>query len=73
MTTTFSPITVGSVVRFSHPLSSGGLLNFNAKVVKLEGTYAWVEMPERVRSIPFAPLGGKRYGKYAIAALKAAR
>jgi len=57
-------ITIGTRVRFSHPLSNGGTLTFTAKVVKLDGEWAWVEMPERVRTIPFPPLGGKRYGKY---------
>lgn len=62
-------IAVGTKVRFSHPTSNGGLVRFSAKVVKIENDYAWVEMPERVRRMPFPPLGGKRYGKYLISAL----
>ncbi len=58
-------IRVGTKVRFSHPLSDGGMLHFTATVVKLvDDDMAWVEMPERVRRIPFPPLGGRRYGLY---------
>ena len=42
------------------------MLTFIARVVKLQDEKAWVEMPARVRGIPFAPLGGKRYGLYKV-------
>lgn len=64
-------ISVGSRVRFSY----GHLMQtvtFTARVVKVEGEFAWVEMPARVRALSFPPLGGKRYGKYAISGLVAA-
>jgi hypothetical protein len=60
-------------VRFQHPTSNGGTVRFTAKVVKLDGEYAWVEMPARIRRIPFPPIDGKRYGKYLIANLVIAR
>jgi hypothetical protein len=62
-------IAVGTRVRFSHPTSNGGTVTFMAVVRRLEGDSAWVEMPARVRRMPFAPLGGKRYGKYKVADL----
>lgn len=62
-------VAIGTRCKFQHPTSNGGLVTFTAKVVKVEGDFAWVEMPLRVRQMPFPPLGGKRYGKYAIAKL----
>lgn len=59
----------GTRVRFTHPTSNGGEVRFTAKVIKVEGDRAWVEMPERVRHMPFPPLGGKRYGLYDISKL----
>lgn len=66
-------VTVGTKVRFTHPTSNGGTVRFTAKVVRLDGEYAWVEMPARVRSMPFPPLGGKRYGKYRTSQLVEAK
>ena len=63
---------IGTKVVFDHPLSDGGMLRFSARVVKLAGENAYVEMPARVRAIPFPPLGGKRYGLFPIAKLVAA-
>lgn len=57
-------IVVGTKVRFQHPTSNGGVVTFTARVVKVEDRGVWVEMPECVRRMPFAPLGGKRYGLY---------
>ncbi len=62
-------IEIGTRCVFSHPTSNGGQVTFSAKVVKVDGDSAWVEMPDRVRRMPFAPLGGKRYGKYPMSAL----
>lgn len=64
-------IAVGSKIRFSHPTSNGGTLTFTAKVVKIAGDLAWVEIPERVRLVPFPPVGGKRYAAYAVSKLAA--
>ena len=66
MKTELKKIEVGTRVKFSHSLSNGGMLTFIARVVKLQDEKAWVEMPARVRGIPFAPLGGKRYGLYKV-------
>jgi hypothetical protein len=68
-----APWTVGARVRFTHPTSAGGTVRFSARVVRIDGDYAWVEMPERIRRIPFPPIGGKRYGKYRITDLVLAR
>lgn len=66
-------ITVGSKVRFSTTHSDMSVITFSARVVKLDGRgNAWVEMPERVRKLPFPPLGGKRYGLYPISSLVSA-
>lgn len=62
-------IQVGTVVRFTHPTSNGGTVTFSARVVKMQGDHAWVEMPQRVRTMPFPPIGGKRYGLYPVSSL----
>lgn len=63
-------IAVGTKVRFSTTHSDMSTITFSARVVKLDGKgNAWVEMPERVRNLPFPPLGGKRYGLYPIQSL----
>lgn len=63
-------VTIGTKVRFRLSTSDGGYVTFSARVVKFQGDdHVWIEMPPRVRSLPFPPLGGKRYGLYAIATL----
>jgi len=62
-------LTVGTKVLFTHPTSNGGTVRFSARVVKLQGDSVWVEMPERVRAMPFPPIGGKRYGLYKLSDL----
>lgn len=67
-------VKVGDRARFTHPTSNGGVVRFTAPIVKIEAEgRAWVEMPERVRRMPFAPLGGKRYGLYNVNDLKVVR
>ena len=61
-------IHVGSKVRFRH-YHLLQIVDFTARVVRLDGDFAWVEMPARVRRLPFPPLGGKRYGKYRVSSL----
>lgn len=63
-------IEIGSKVRFRHPLPDGGILKFSARVVALfeDGT-ARVEIPKRVRSIPFPPIGGARFGRIEVSKL----
>ena len=70
MTTLSAPSLVGRKARFSTSHSDGSVITFSARIVKdnNDGT-AWVEMPKRVRELPFPPLGGKRYGRYRIADL----
>jgi len=51
--------------RFSTMHSDGSTITFAARIVKDNGDgTVWVEMPERVRRLPFPPLGGKRFGLY---------
>lgn len=62
-------VEVGTVVRFTHSHLMQEV-HFTAKVVKLDGKgSAWVEMPEKIRKLPFPPLGGKRFGLYPINSL----
>ncbi len=60
----------GDRVRFSTTMSNGSTVTYTAKVVRVDndGT-CWVEFPSRVRTMPFAPLGGKRYGQFRISDL----
>lgn len=63
---------IGSRIRFRHPTSNGGHVTFTARVVKIEDNGdVWVEIPTRVRSMPFPPLGGKRYGRYSADVVRA--
>ena len=56
----------GAKITFSHPLSNGGMLRYSATIVKLESDSVWVEIPPRVRRIPFPPVKGKRYARYLL-------
>jgi hypothetical protein len=40
-----------------------------APVAKIEGEFACVRFPEKVRNLPFPRVGGEKYGKVAIAKL----
>ena len=61
---------LGRKARFSHSLSNGAIVNFTASIVKLaHDDQVWVEMPARVRQLPFPPLGGKRYGLFPVSKL----
>jgi hypothetical protein len=61
---------VGRKARFSHTHLMQ-TVNFTARVVRDEGDgTAWVEMPARVRKLPFPPLGGKRFARYPVASLQ---
>ncbi len=51
-------------VRFEITSSDGSVIRFTARVVRDEGETLWVEMPARIRSLPFPPLDGKRFGKF---------
>jgi hypothetical protein len=56
---------IGERVRFSHPLSNGGLLTFSARIVRLNADgSATVRIPDRVRRIPFPPAGGAQFARY---------
>ena len=59
---------VNDKVRFSHHHVLQAV-TFAARIVKIDGAFAWVEMPPRVRRLPFPPIGGKRYGKYEMSKL----
>jgi hypothetical protein len=56
-------ITCGTVLRFAHQHVLQTVV-YSAKVVKLDGEYVWVEIPQRIQRLPFPPAQGKRYGKY---------
>jgi hypothetical protein len=52
-------------IRVTHPTSDGGTVTFNAKIVKRETDGSvWVEIPARVRRMPFPPVGGKRFARF---------
>lgn len=68
--TTLTPSLVGRKARFSTTHSDGSIITFSARIAKDNGDgTAWVEMPTRVRQLPFPPLGGKRFGRYLISKL----
>lgn len=56
---------VGDFVKFSHPLSNGGTVTWNAEVVKATDTTFTVRHPERARHIPFSPVKAAGLYKYA--------
>jgi hypothetical protein len=61
---------IGRRARFSISNSNGSVITFTAPIVKLQGDdMVWIEMPARVRRLPFPPLGGKRYGLFPISTL----
>lgn len=55
---------VGDRVKFRHSHLMDTIV-FSARVVKIDTDgMVWVEIPTRVRELPFPPLQGKRYGKF---------
>ena len=61
---------IGRKVRFSITHSDMSIIMFSARIVKMHTPETvWVEMPPRVRALPFPPLDGKRYGLYPINSL----
>ena len=61
---------VGKRVLFSTTHSDGSIVRFSAPIVKDNGDgTVYVQMPERVRSLPFPPLGGKKYGLFRVSDL----
>jgi hypothetical protein len=52
-------------IQFQTTHSDGSTIRFSARIVKDNGDgTVWAEMPERVRRLPFPPLGGKRFGMF---------
>ena len=65
---------IGRRARFSLSLSNGDIATYSAAIVKVgpkdkPGT-VWIEIPARVRMLPFPPIGGKRYGLFLATNLK---
>ena len=61
---------IGRKARFHCDQATGERVTYSARIVKVDGANAWVEIPERVRTLPFPPHGGKRYALFAIHSLK---
>ena len=58
----------GTKVRFTGTSSDRSTYTYTARVVKDNGNgTVWVEIPKRVRQLPFLPLDGKRYGLFRVA------
>jgi hypothetical protein len=54
-------------LRLTHPTTNGGTVTFRSPIVKHDPDGAvWVEIPKRVRTMPFPPLSGKRYAKFYV-------
>lgn len=63
---------LGTLVRMSTTHSDGSTITFKARVARDNGNgTVWVEFSKRVRSLPFPPCGGKRYGLFRIADIQA--
>lgn len=62
---------VGTKLRWSGSLPDGSTYTYTVRVVRdvPEQAAVWIQFPERVRTIPFAPNGGKRFGLYRVADL----
>lgn len=60
---------IGDKIRMSTTHSDGSIVSYKATVVKLDGANVWLEIPQRVRSLPFPPYDGKRYALFAAATM----
>lgn len=60
---------IGRKVRLATTNSDMSVVSYSARIVKIDGANAWVEIPDRVRSLPFPPYNGKRYALFAITSL----
>jgi hypothetical protein len=50
-------------VRMATMHSDGSRVDYSARIIRREEDGTWVEIPERVRALPFPPYQGKRYVK----------
>lgn len=70
-------IKVGDKVQFQMSNSDGSTIRFKSVVVKHgEGEwskFSWVKFSRKVRSLPFPPAEGKRYGLYSNKFLEAVK
>lgn len=59
-------IAVGTRVRLSTTHSDGSTVTWTSVCVRVwrDGS-VWLEIPARVRALPFAPYDGKRYAQFA--------
>lgn len=48
--------------------TDGSVIRYAATVRKVDGDTVWVEIPERVRRLPFPPYNGHRYAQFPISA-----
>jgi hypothetical protein len=62
---TQNAVKVGDKITRTCTHSDGSVIRYAAKVVKVDATTYWVEIPARVRALPFPPFGGKRYAQFA--------
>lgn len=70
--TNTTTIAVGALIQMSTTHSDGSVIRYKARVVRDNGNGTlWVEIPKRVRSLPFPPLDGKRYGLFRVADIAA--
>lgn len=65
---------IGDKVRLSTTHSNGAIINYTATVRKFSqspvGLAVWVEIPQRVRDLPFPPYDGKRYAQFTVSQME---
>ena len=55
----------GDSVKLSTTHSDGSIITYRAKIFRINiGGTAWVEIPRRVRNLPFPPYKGKRFAQF---------
>lgn len=55
---------VGDKINRETSNSDGSLIRYVARVVIADEKTYWIEIPKKVRSLPFPPFGGKRYVQF---------
>jgi acetyltransferase-like isoleucine patch superfamily enzyme len=60
------------ILRLSTTNSDGSVISYSARIVRTNpDNTIWVEIPARVRALPFPPYGGKRYAQFDLAVVGA--
>ena len=61
---------IGDKVRLSTTHSTGDVISYNGTVKKFcpspVGPAVWVEIPMRIRRLPFPPYNGNKYAQFAV-------